>query len=218
MIDTERRRPQSAPRLTIIAIGLMLLVGAIIIFLDRNQVRQLWGKAEWNYLLIALGFVAISYLLGSISMVVMLRVFGVDLDKFYLLRVGFVSNVLSNLIAIPASLALRLLVLGRHGVTPNQTVGSSLLLSYFKNLVFFILIPLSLIYIIFSYPLVFGGVAIMVLLIVILIIAIAVATFIIFNGRVRAFVLRVLGNIWHFIHAKTLRSVSAILETQLRKA
>jgi phosphatidylglycerol lysyltransferase len=204
MIDTERRRPQSAPRLTIIAVGLMLVVGAIIIFLDRNQVRQLWGRAEWNYLLIALGFVAISYLLGSISLVVMLRVFGVGLDKFYLLRLGFVSAVLSNLIAIPASLALRLLILGRHGVTPSQTVGSSLLLSYFKNLVYFILIPLSLIYIIFTYPLVFGGVAIMVLLILILIVAIAVATFIIFNGVVRAFVLRVLGNIWHLFTRRNI--------------
>ena len=92
-------------RLTVIAIGLMIIIGAIIIFLDRNQVRQLWGKAEWNYLGIALGFVAISYFLGSLSMVVMLRVFGVGLNKFYLLRVRFVSNVLSNLIAIPASLA-----------------------------------------------------------------------------------------------------------------
>ncbi len=156
----------------------MLVVGAIIIFVDRNQIRQLWGKAEWNFLIIALGFVAISYLLGSISMVVMLRVFGVGLDKFYLLRLGFVSAVLSNLIAIPASLALRLLVLGRHGVTPGQTVGASSYFPYFKNLVFFVLIPLSLIYIIFTYPLVFGGVAIMVLLIIILIIAIAVATFI----------------------------------------
>jgi hypothetical protein len=47
------------------AIGLMILVGAIIIFLDRNQVKQLWGKAEWNYLGVALGFVAVSYPLGS---------------------------------------------------------------------------------------------------------------------------------------------------------
>jgi len=37
-------------RLTIIAIGLMILVGAIIIFMDRSKVRQVWGKAEWNYL------------------------------------------------------------------------------------------------------------------------------------------------------------------------
>jgi uncharacterized protein (TIRG00374 family) len=83
-----------------------------------------------------------------------------------------------------------------------QTVGASLLLSYFKNLVFFILIPLSLIYIIFSYPLVFGGVTIMVLLIMILIVVIVAATFILFNGRIRAFVLRVIGNIWHFITRK----------------
>ena len=204
MVKKEQQKSPFNMRLTVIAIGLMILVGAIIIFLDRNQVRQLWGKAEWNYLGIALGFIAVSYLLASLSMVVMLRVFGVELNKFYLLRVGFVSNVLSNLIAIPASLALRLLVLGRHGVTTNQTVGSSLLLSYFKNLVFLILIPLSLIYIIFSYPLVFGGVAIMVLLIVILIVVIGAATFILFNERIRAFVLRVLGNIWHFITRKNI--------------
>jgi len=202
MVKAEQQKSPFNMRLTVIAIGLMIIIGAVIIFLDRNQVRQLWGKAEWSYLGIALGFVAISYLLASLSVVVMLRVFGVEVEKLYLLRVGFVSNVLSSLIAIPASLALRLLVLGRHGVTPSQTVGSSLLLSYFKNLVFFILFPFSLIYIIFSYPLVFGGVAIMVLLIVILIVVIGAATFILFNGRIRAFVLRVIGNIWHFITRK----------------
>jgi uncharacterized protein (TIRG00374 family) len=202
MVKAEQQKSPLNMRLTVIAIGLMIIIGAIIIFLDRNQVRQLWGKAEWNYLGIATGFVAISYILASLSVVIMLRVFGVEVDKLYLLRVGFVSNVLSSLIAIPASLALRLLVLGRHGVTPSQTVGASLLLSYFKNLVFFILIPLSLIYIIFSYPLVFGGVTIMVLLIMILIVVIVAATFILFNGRIRAFVLRVIGNIWHFITRK----------------
>ena len=201
---TEQQKRQSHPLFTVIAIGLMILVGAIIIFLDRNQVKQLWGKAEWNYLVVALGFVALSYLLGAISLVVMLRAFGVGLNKFFLLRVGFVSEVLSNLIAIPAAMALRLLALGHHGVTPSQTVGTSLLLSYFKNLVFFILIPISLVYIIFSYPLVFGGVAIMVLLIVILVIVIAAAIFILYNTRIRVFVLKVLGNVWHFITHKNI--------------
>jgi len=60
MINKQPHKPQSTSRLTIIAIGLMLLVGAIIIFLDRNEISQLWGKAEWNFLIIALGFVAIS--------------------------------------------------------------------------------------------------------------------------------------------------------------
>ena len=206
MDKQSQRRVQSYPRLTIITIGLMLLVGGIIIFLDRKQVGQLAGKAEWSYLGIAIGFVAISYLLESISTVVMLRVFGVGLDKSYLLRLGFVSSVLSNLIALPVSLALRLLVLGRHGVTPSQNVGSSLLLSYFKNLVFITLIPLSLVYIIFTYPLVFGGVAAMVFIIVILVIAIAVATIITFNWRVRAFVLRILAKIWHFFTRRNIET------------
>jgi len=206
MVSVEQHRRQSHPRLTVIAIGLMLLVGAIIIFLDRDQVRQLAGKAEWSYLGIALGFIAVSYFFESISMVVMLRVFGVGLDKFYLLRLGLVSAVLSNLVALPASLALRLLVLGRYDVTQSQTVGSSLLLSYFKNLVFYALIPLSLVYIIFSYPMVFGGVAVMVFIIVIMVIVIAVATVIIFNGRIRVFILRNLGRIWHFLTRRNIET------------
>jgi uncharacterized protein (TIRG00374 family) len=204
MVNSDQQRRQSRPRLTIIAIGLMILVGAIIIFLDRNQVRQLPGRAEWNYLGLALGLIAISYFFESISLVVMLRAFGVGLDKFYLARVGLVSAVLSNLIAFPASLALRLLVLGRHGVTQSQTVGSSLLLSYFKNLVFYTLIPFSLIYIIFTYPLVFGGIAVMILIILVLVAAIAVATIITFNGRARAFVLRILVRLWHFLTHRSI--------------
>jgi len=204
MINTEQNRRQSHPRLTVIAIVLMIIVGAIIIFLDRHQVSQVWGKAEWNYLAVALAFIAASYLLESISSVVMLRVFGVGLDKFYLLRLGFVSSVLSNLIALPASVALRFLALERHGVTQSQTVGSALLLSYFKNLVFFILIPVSLIYVIFSYPLVFGGVAIMVLIIIIMVVVITVATIIVFSGRLRAVVLGIVGHIWHFITRKNI--------------
>ena len=98
MTEPIRPRAQSYPRLTFVAIGLMILVGGIIIFLDRNQVRQLAVKADWNYLFIAMGFITVSYLLESISTVVMLKVFGVEADNSYLLRLGFVSNVLSNLI------------------------------------------------------------------------------------------------------------------------
>jgi uncharacterized protein (TIRG00374 family) len=204
MANVEQYKRQSHPRLTVIAIGVMLLVGAIIIFLDWNEVKQLPGKAEWNYLGIAFGFIAVSYLLEGISTVVVMKIFRVGLDKFYLLRLGLVSNVLSNLIAFPASMALRMLVLGRQGVTQSQTLSSSLLLAYFKNLVFYALIPLSLIYVIFTYPLVLGGVAIMILIIIILIIAIAIATIIVFHTRLRIFVLKIVGRIWHFLTHKNI--------------
>ena len=200
----DAHKAQSHPRLTIIAIGLMLLVGAVIVFLDWDQVTQLAGKANWRFIGVALGFVAVSYVFESLSLVAMWRVFGVGLNRPYLLRVGLVSSVISNLIALPASLGLQLLVLGRRGVTQNQIIGSSLLLSYFKNLVFYAFIPLSLVYIIFSYPLVLGGVVTMVLIIVILVIAIVVSIVIVFNGRIRQFVFRVVGNIWHFITRRNI--------------
>ena len=87
MVETEQRKRQPYSKLTIISVALMILVGAIIIFFDRNQVSQVWGKAEWNYLGIAMGFIALSYLLESISMVVMLRIFSVKINKYYLMRV-----------------------------------------------------------------------------------------------------------------------------------
>jgi uncharacterized protein (TIRG00374 family) len=199
MDNPQPSKKQSNSRLTLIAIGLMLLVGAVIIFLDRNEVRQLPGRAEWNYLGVALGFIAVSLFFEALSWVIILRIFAVDVNQYYLLKLGFVSSVISNLIAFPPALALRLLVLGRHGVSGSKTAGSSLLHSYFKNLVFYSLIPLSLIYVILTFPLVFGGVAVMILIILVLIVAIVVATVIMFNSRVRALVLRLLGRVWHFI-------------------
>jgi uncharacterized protein (TIRG00374 family) len=199
MINPETNKRQSRPLLTIIAIGLMILVGAFIIFLDRNEVRQLAGKVSWGYIGIAFSFMAVTYLCQSASTVVMIRVFGVNLDKFYLLRLGLVSSVLSNLIALPASLALRMLVLGRRGVAQSQIVGSSLLLSYFKNVTFYALIPASLIYLIFTYPLVLGGIAAMAAISLILVAVIAVATVIVFNRRIRTAVLRMAGRLWRLI-------------------
>jgi uncharacterized protein (TIRG00374 family) len=206
MPETEPRKRQSSPRLTIISVVLMILVGAVIIFLDRNQVAQVWGKAEWGYLVVALSFIALSYFLEAIANVVILRVFGVKLDKYYLLRLGFVSSVLSNLIALPAALGLRSLVLERRGVSQSQTISSSLLLAYFKNLVFFTLIPISLVYIIISYPMVFGGVAVMLLIIVVLIVFITVATVITFSERLRGFVLRTLARVWRFLTHKNVEA------------
>jgi uncharacterized protein (TIRG00374 family) len=183
----------------IISIAFMLALGAVIVVLDWKQVRQLAGNADWGFLVVALGFVALAYLCFSASIVVMWRIFGVGVDRLYLLRVGFVSAVLSNLIALPAGLWLMLLVLGRQRVSNSQIVGSSLLLSYFKNLVYYSLIPVSLVYVIFTYPLVFGGVVTSVLVIIILIVVLTVATVIVFNSRIRAFILGFIGKIWRSV-------------------
>jgi glycosyltransferase 2 family protein len=199
MAATQQRKTTSNSRLTFITLALMIVVGGIIIYLDRAQVRQLEGKAEWNYLLLALGCIALAYACESYSMVVIFRLFGIHVDQGTLLRVGLVSAVLSNFIALPASLALRVLVLGRHGVSNNQTVSASLLLAYFKNLVFYALIPAGLIYAIFTYPTVFGGVIVMSVFAALLSVVIVAVTILILSSRYRSLFLRLAGRAWHFI-------------------
>jgi uncharacterized protein (TIRG00374 family) len=157
------------------------------------------GKGEWPYIVVALALVAVSYFFESSSTVVMLRVFGVQTNRHYLFRVGLVSSVLSRLIALPAALGLQLLVLEPKGVEAKHIVGSSILLSYFKNLLFYALIPLSLIFIIFTYPLILGGVISMVIITLALTAAIVISVIIVFKKRVRIFVLNILGHIWHLV-------------------
>ena len=206
MIDEEKPRPspRSYSRLTIIAILLLLVVGAAIVLIDRKQVVHLLDTSNWSYLVGAAGFTALSYLAGSLSFVVIMRVFGNRLRTTHLLNIGMASMVLQNLIGQPAGLSLRILLLGKHRVKNSETVAASLLLSYFKNLLYFALIPVSLIYIVVSHPLPSFGIATILLIIVILIVFLVVATAIAFYPRLRAFVLRVIGNIWHLVTRRTI--------------
>jgi uncharacterized protein (TIRG00374 family) len=217
--------PQPAFRLrtTILAVVAMLILGAIIIALDRKQVGQLAGRADWRFILVAFFFTAVSYVCASLSVVYILRVFGVRLRGSYLFRVGLLSFVLQNLIALPAGLSLRLLLLGAHGVNNSRTVGSSLLLAYFKNLAYFALIPPSLIFVVLTRPLPAGATATIALVCALTIAGIIVAGVIVLNWRVRVFVLRVVRNLWHFVTRRDIRPNLVLFEqavaegiTQLR--
>lgn len=99
------------------------------------------------------------------------------------MNIGIASMVLQNLIVQPASLSLKILLLGKHRVPNSQTVAASLLLAYFKNLLYLSLIPISLIYIAVSPPLPMFGVAIILIIILILIVLHVVATSIAFYSR-----------------------------------
>ena len=199
------KRQQSYSRLTVIAIFLLLVVGAVIVILDRKQVAHLLTTSNWSYLAWAILFTGISYLAGSTSFMVIMRIFGNRLRTTHLLNIGLASMVLMNLIGQPAGLSLRILLLGKHGVPNPQTVAASLLLSYFKNLLYFSLIPISLIYIVVSHPLPTFGVATILLIILILIVLLLVATSIAFYARLRAYVLRGIGHIWRLVSRRDIQ-------------
>jgi uncharacterized protein (TIRG00374 family) len=183
----------------------MLVVGAVIVLLDRKQVTHLLTTSNWAYLLGAILFTGISYIAGSASFIVVMRLFENKIRTTHLLNIGIASMVLQNLIGQPAGLSLRILLLGKHHVPNSQTVAASLLLAYFKNLLYFSLIPFSLIYIVVSHPLPSFGIATILLIISLLIVLLVVATGIAFYARLRAYVLRGIGHIWHFVSRRDIQ-------------
>jgi uncharacterized protein (TIRG00374 family) len=203
--EAHPRSPQSYSRLTIVSIFLLVAVGAVIVLLDRKQVVHLLDTSNWSFLVGALTLTAISYIAGSAGFVVIMRVFGNRIKTPHLLNIGLASMVLQNLIGQPAGLSLRILLLGKHRVKNHQTVAASLLLSYFKNLSYFSLIPISLIYIVFSHPLPAFGITTVLLVIFILIAMLLVATGIAFNSRLRVFMLRGIGNVWHLVSRRDIQ-------------
>ena len=207
MADAEQPRSpqQTYSRLTVITIFLLLVVGAVIVLLDRKQVSHLLTTSNWSYLFGAILFTGVSYIAGSASFVVIMRLFENRLRTTHLLNIGIASMVLQNLIGQPAGLSLRILLLGKHRVKNSQTVAASLLLAYFKNLLYFSLIPFSLIYIVVSHPLPAFGIATILIIILILIVLLVVATGIAFYARLRAFVLRGVGHIWHTVSRKDIQ-------------
>jgi uncharacterized protein (TIRG00374 family) len=209
MVEPESPKARTSSRLIVIAVVLLLLVGAVIVLLDIKQVEQLVRHADWRYLIVALICVAASYFCGSASFVVIMRVFGTNLGRIHLLRIGLVSMVLENLIAHPAGLSLRILLLRRHKVSASQTVASSLLLAYFKNLLYLSLIPISLIYIVVSHPLPAFGIVTILLIIMLLVVLLVVASGIAFLPRVRDIALRGIGHVWHLV---TRHNIQAALD------
>ncbi len=206
MADEEKpKSPQTYSRLTIISIFILVAVGAGIVLLDRKQVIHLLDTSNWSFLFGALILTTLSYVAGSYSFVVIMRVFGNRIKTPHLLNIGMASLVLQNLIGQPAGLSLRILLLGRHRVRNHLTVAASLLLSYFKNLLYFSLIPISLIYIVVSHPLPAFGITTILLIILTLVALLVVATGIAFYSRLRVFVLRGIGRIWHLVSRRNIQ-------------
>ena len=202
---TERLPARSYSRFTFIAVALLLGVAAVILILDRKQLEALLQTSQWRYLWGALSCTAVSYAGGATTLVVMMRVFNIRLRKQHLWNMGAVSMAMGNLLGPPTDTSLRLLFLGRHGVKNSETVAASLLMQYFKNLFYYSLIPVSLVWITVSHPLPAFGTATIILVVVALSALLAVATTIAFSSWARSHVLRLIARVWRFVTHRDIR-------------
>jgi uncharacterized membrane protein YbhN (UPF0104 family) len=147
-------------RAALIFVALFLIAGALIIALDWKEMRQVIGQVNWLLLAPSFLFTALSYICLSISLAIVFRVFGIKQDFKYLLRVGFVSNVASYLMNVGGAtgVSMQYLLLKRRGLATEDILAPSLFQLYFSGLMLIVLLPISLLYILFSRQLSSGAI------------------------------------------------------------
>lgn len=91
---------QSRQKISIIIVVVLLAMGAVVIALDWQQARQLIGEANWFVTIVALFFTAVSFFCLCSAFLVISRLFEINISRWKLLQIGYVSLALDNVLAL----------------------------------------------------------------------------------------------------------------------
>ena len=154
--------PQVAPlaraagiqqRTITVGVVLLALVGLVVVLLDWREVREVLGRAQWQWIPFTFLFTAVSYYCLSHSFALINGSFGTAMGKRDLLWVGFVSSAMIAAVGGLAGHAVRVLLMARRGLAASDVMAPSLFHGYIESLTFFALIPCGLIYLLLTHPL-----------------------------------------------------------------
>jgi len=186
----------------------LILVGIIAVALDWPQFHRVLRQAQWGWVAVALGFTAISYLCLSYGFAIACRIFGIGIGQRELLEVGFISNVLNNLMTSggAAGYSLRLLVMRQRGQSVADIMAASLFHSYFNTLALLTLLPLGLMHLLATHSLATGEIAGIAVVLLIAAVVLTLASTVMFSMAVRARVFRRLSAVVHRLTGRDLAS------------
>ncbi len=187
-----------------------VILAALIVVLDWEDVQQIIGKAQWELGLLALLFTFISYFCLSYGYVLVNRLFSIGATRKKLFEVGFVSTTLNNILGFlgAAGHSLRVELIKQRGIDAGEVLAASVFHSYLNNVMLLGLLAVGLISLL-SRSIVFGGSAIgLALIAAILVVTLIISTVIIIIPQVKSRLLRYINSIWHFF---THRDISKFL-------
>lgn len=137
----------------IVAIAAILAVfGLITALLDYKKISSLLAQTNLNSIYLVLLFTIISYLAQSLSFWAANRIFHIRIPFVELLEIGFVSNVLINILSaagVPGH-TYRVFTMKRNEVSAGDVTAVSIFHSYFNNAVFLLLVPFAITYILWT--------------------------------------------------------------------
>jgi uncharacterized protein (TIRG00374 family) len=207
----ESERTAASQRLLVgIVVGLVLL-GIFVVALDWRKAEHVLKQANWQWVAAALLFTALSYVCLSYGFAVACRIFGITLRQRDLLEVGFISNVLNNLLTTggAAGYSVRLIVMRRRGSSLSDILAASLFHSYFNTLALLILFPVGLGHLLVSHTLKGGEVIGVAVIVVLAAIMTVLATAIVFSRAMRV---RIFKGLRRVVHAILRRDIGPSLE------
>jgi uncharacterized protein (TIRG00374 family) len=129
--------------LTIFFISALALAAAVVFFLDADDIASVLDQARWPAMILAFLFVVISYAAQAIGFWAACRIFKINVPVYGLLEIGFVSNILTNILStggIPGQ-SYRVLTMKHKNVPATDATAVSIFHSYFNNLIFFVMLP-----------------------------------------------------------------------------
>ncbi len=146
-LNQQRRNAEKYQRSVAIALLVAFVVGVVIIVLDRHQIAGILERADWRFAVYAVVTTAGVFLVESASYVVVNRVIGIRVDRLYLLLVGAISIAIGNVITVAgvAEHVLRALFLVPRGCRVGDVISASLIHSYIKDFVIWLLVPLGMV-------------------------------------------------------------------------
>jgi uncharacterized protein (TIRG00374 family) len=139
---------QSRQKVSIIVIVVVFLIGAAVIAFDWQEVRRVIGTANWSLVIVALMFTVISYFSFGSAYIATNRLFQINVDRWKLFEVGYISISVDNILALlgAAGLSIRIVLLRPYGVKTSRIIAASIYQSYFNALVLLVLLLAGLVY------------------------------------------------------------------------
>jgi glycosyltransferase 2 family protein len=130
----------------------ILLLGAVLIALDRDKILAALRQADWRAIPSALIFTALSYLCVSYTYALVARMWGIRMPKRDLTEIGFVTTSLNHVVRSGgvAGYSVRYLLMNKHGVPFNEVMSSSLVHYYLTSLDMLMMLPVALAYVLFN--------------------------------------------------------------------
>lgn len=131
---------------------ILLIIGIILILLDRQEIVRALRLADWQMIAPAMFFTAISYLCISYTYTLLAGMWGIHMQSRDLTEICFVTTALNHVIRSGgvAGYSVRYLLMSRWGVTFNQVISSSLIHHYLTSLDMLVMLPIALLYLLLN--------------------------------------------------------------------